>query len=135
VNTLLAAEGIDVSMKARDGRTSLLFACLYGHAEIAKALVAAVHKKTSKFDFINDCDEDGDTALMFACEDAGFDSVESTGLDIFKLLLSVPTINIHAKNDGGMDSFDDVRANEDEIRTLFQHELPPSFFLSSAADK
>jgi ankyrin repeat protein len=118
VEMLLVAEGIDIRTKDNGQGTVLMYACSGGNIEIVKALLAAL-KKTPNFD-INDIFKGGSTALMFACVHGN--------VEVTKLFFSIPRINTHLKDSGGKTALDFAKgkANEDEIRALFQGEFLPS---------
>jgi ankyrin repeat protein len=121
VKMLLTVEGIDICARNMIGNTAFELACIGGHAEIAKELLAAAYKKTSNFD-INDKDSAGRTVLMLSCG-------KQRHVKIIKLLLSTSNINIHLKNKEGKTALELLAtfpANQDEIRALFQGELLPS---------
>jgi hypothetical protein len=119
VEILLTFEGIAVDAKNNEQCTVLMYACNYDNIEIVEALLAAL-KKTPNFD-INDKDIDGDTALMIAC------MKKWSNVEIIKLLLAIPRINTNMKSNSGMTALDYAKGNinEDEIKVLFQGELPP----------
>jgi ankyrin repeat protein len=115
VKMLLAIEGIYIN--ARDSKGFIAFeGCV--HFQIAKALLAAL-MLTSDFD-INDTTKFEQTVLMLALDD-------DVNLEVIKLLLSIPHINIHLKDDKGETALDyaDFADNLDEIRALFNGELLP----------
>jgi ankyrin repeat protein len=114
---LLAAEGIDICAKDEDQYTVLMYACRNHNVEIIKALLAAL-KKTPSFD-INDKNTYGYTALMHSCM--------KSRADVTTLLLTVPRINTHLKNNQGKTALDYAKGqmNEDAMRALFQGELLP----------
>jgi hypothetical protein len=87
-----------------------------GHIEVVKILLAA-HSLNPTNDFINDTTNQQMTALMIACY--------KSRVELIKLLLSIPTINIHLKDRGNKTALDLVKgeANEDEIKALLQCEL------------
>jgi ankyrin repeat protein len=118
---LLAAEDIDIGVKVLFiGYTAFTYACNNGHPEIATLLLAAHKKLNPNFDINDYCVyHGGNTVLMGACQ--------SSHVDAVKFLLSIPNINVQAKNDEGETALDHVkgRAKEDEMRALFQGELLP----------
>jgi ankyrin repeat protein len=119
---LLAAEGINIGVKGSyTGYTAFVLACLNGRLEIAKLLLAAHMKLNPNFD-INEVYEHGFTVLMRTCN--------NSRVEVVKFLLSIPHINVQAKNDEGKTAFAYVKGqvNEDEMRALFQSELIASLF-------
>jgi ankyrin repeat protein len=93
-----------------------MVACMFSHTEVAMELLAVL-KLTSNFD-INDTNNYSSTVLMFSCT--------NSDVALTRLLLSVPRIDIRLKNKQGMTALEHAKrtANEDEIRALFQGELP-----------
>jgi ankyrin repeat protein len=123
VKTLLAAaEDINIYAENVEGCSALSFAILEGHAEIVEELSAAHKKFDPNFD-INDEYVANDistwTVLMYSCW--------LSHVEIVKLLLSIPQIDINMENYEGETALDCVRgaANEDEMRGLFQGEFLP----------
>jgi ankyrin repeat protein len=123
VKTLLSAKDIDIYAQDRNGNTAFYTACFRGRLEVAKELLEA-HKLTSNFD-INDKNKNGLTVLMRACD--------STSVEVIKFLLTISGIKLHLKDSGGRTTLERTkgRANEVEVRSLFQGELFPL----EAADK
>jgi ankyrin repeat protein len=84
----LLGKGIDINQKDEDGRTALMEASFYGHAEIVKMLL-----EKQNID-INQIDEDGKTALMWASEGGH--------KEIVKMLLEKENIDINQTDEDGM---------------------------------
>jgi ankyrin repeat protein len=121
VKMLLATEGIDIDAEDKsEGAPALFFACSPAHIEVAKVLFEA-HKKTSNFDSIIANKNMDDAAVLH-------NSCYHGNVELIKLLLSVPAINIYAQDSSEETALYYARrgpgkANEDEIRALFQGKL------------
>ena len=81
-----------VNAKGEDGDTSLHLACLYGHVDVVKALLADVRVD------VNATDDDGGSSLADASA-SGFD-------EIVELLLSKKGIEVNLKDSDGETALD-----------------------------
>jgi hypothetical protein len=114
VKTLLAVEDIELwtyDTYAEESQAKAFWvACFYGDFEIAKVLLEA-HKKCDPNVDINDFGPSDETALCVACTEGHVRVVE--------FLLSIPGIDIYAKNKRGKVALTCVDSeNGDEIRAL-----------------
>ena len=89
-----------VNAKGEDGDTSLHLACLYGHVDVVKALLADVRVD------VNATDDDGGSSLADASA-SGFD-------EIVELLLSKKGIEVNLKDSDGETALDCAIRGEHE---------------------
>ena len=96
VQILLATKGIDFNTKSKSGHTPLIFASYTGHVNIVKRLLAHLDKNDhlkESFDINHQDEEEGCTALSFACLN-GHEQVVET-------LLIVKNIDVNKSTEEG----------------------------------